>query len=91
MNKPLPTIAITTIALLLLFSCGKDDESAMVQAVSQKQLKSVAHLSYIPADTPYVIAALEPLPKDVELEPDFFVPIESRDFQSFSKPSAFSV
>lgn len=65
MNRPFRILPLIATALLLVMSCGKDDESAKVSEVSQKQLKQVSHLSYVPADTPYVFTQLEPFPKDV--------------------------
>ncbi len=52
--------AVLALSALVLTGCGKDEK-----------IPDTALLKYVPADTPYVFASLEPLPDDVmdELEP----------------------
>lgn len=52
--------AVLALSALVLTGCGKDEKTP-----------DTALLKYVPADTPYVFASLEPLPDDVmdELEP----------------------
>ena len=51
------------VATLSLSACGKsDDESAAVTAAASADSKLLA---YVPADTPYLAATLEPIPADV--------------------------
>ena len=52
---------ITLTALLTLAACGRDDESVTVaESAAVNEL-----LAYVPADTPYVFANLEPVPDEV--------------------------
>lgn len=59
-------LRLTTLLLvttLALSACGKtDDESAAVTAAASADSKLLA---YVPADTPYLAATLEPIPADV--------------------------
>ena len=54
-------LAVFAISALMLAGCGKDEETVADDTL----------LKYVPADTPYVFASLEPLPDDVmdEIEP----------------------
>lgn len=53
--------AVFAISTLMVAGCGKDEETVADDTL----------LKYVPADTPYVFASLEPLPDDImdELEP----------------------
>jgi len=61
-------LAVFTISALILAGCGKDEEPVETSAAFSSDSSL---LKYVPADTPYVFASLEPLPDDVmdELEP----------------------
>ena len=61
-------IAVFAISALMLAGCGKDEETAETSAAFSSDSTL---LKYVPADTPYVFASLEPLPDDVmdKLEP----------------------
>ena len=57
-------IRLTTLALVTLLSlgaCGKSDESSEAAA----NAASNELLAFVPADTPYLFANLEPVPEDV--------------------------
>ena len=58
-------LAVFAISALMLAGCGKDEEPVAAFSADSTLLK------YVPADTPYVVASLEPLPDDVmdEIEP----------------------
>jgi hypothetical protein len=57
-------LAVLAISALMLAGCGKDEEPVALSTDSPL-------LKYVPADTAYVFASLEPLPDDVmdEIEP----------------------
>lgn len=57
-------LAVIAVGALLLAGCGRDDEVGI-------PAESINILKYIPADSPYVIASLAPMPDDVmdQLEP----------------------
>jgi hypothetical protein len=61
-------LAVFAISAVMLAGCGKDEES--VETSSAFSSDSTL-LKYVPADSPYVVASLEPLPDDVmdEIEP----------------------
>ena len=54
-------LAVFAISAFMVAGCGKDEETVADDTL----------LKYVPADTPYVFASLEPLPDDVmdEIEP----------------------
>jgi hypothetical protein len=58
---PLRLIALILTALLSLSACGKSDEPDQATATAgENEL-----LSYVPADTPYLMANLEPISEDI--------------------------
>jgi len=61
-------LAVIAISALIVAGCGKDEETA---DTSSALVADSTLLKYVPADTAYVFASLEPLPDDVmdELEP----------------------
>jgi len=61
-------LAVFAISALMLAGCGKDEET--VETSAEFSADSTL-LKYVPADTPYFAASLEPLPDDVmdEIEP----------------------
>jgi hypothetical protein len=61
-------LAVFAISALMLAGCGKDEETVETSAAFSSDSSL---LKYVPADTPYVFASLEPLPDDVmdQLEP----------------------
>ena len=52
---------LTFATLLMLAACGKSDE----QASAGPDTGGNDLLAFVPADTPYVAANLEPIPEDV--------------------------
>jgi hypothetical protein len=64
MENDMSHMRLTTLALVTLLSlgaCGKSEEPpAAAQSAAANEL-----LSYAPADTPYLLANLEPVPEDV--------------------------
>lgn len=59
--NPTRLMTISLVSLLTLGACGKNEDSTDVAGSTA----SNALLSYVPADTPYVFANLEPVPDDV--------------------------
>ena len=53
-------ITLTLVTLLWLAACGKSEEPATTDHTATNKL-----LAYVPADTPYLFANLEPVPEDV--------------------------
>lgn len=51
------------VALLSLSACGKNEESSTPTATAVDA--DIKLLAYVPADTPYLAASLEPIPADV--------------------------
>ena len=62
-------IAATLIGALILVGCSKEEEEEVVSVGALAAEESI--LQYVPADTPYVLASVEPLPDSVmdKLEP----------------------
>jgi len=62
-------IALTLIGALTLVACGKEEEKPAPGAGLLASQHSI--LQYVPADTPYVIASVEPLPDSLldKIEP----------------------
>lgn len=61
-------LAVFAISAVMLAGCGKDEESVETSSAFSSDNTL---LKYVPADSPYVFASLEPLPDDVmdEIEP----------------------
>jgi hypothetical protein len=69
-------LSVAMLGMLVLSGCSKDEEASVPAAAA---VEGSELLRYIPADTPYAFASLEPLPDDVldALEPKLDKVLES--------------